>query len=50
VLLQQMPDFRWLLERGDSPWYPSARHFRQPDFGDWKSVIERVARELARFK
>jgi len=48
VLLQHMPDFRWLLEREDSPWYPSARLFRQPDFGDWTSVIERVARELAR--
>jgi tetratricopeptide (TPR) repeat protein len=47
VLLQHMPDFRWLLEREDSPWYPSARLFRQPDFGDWKSAIERIARELA---
>jgi tetratricopeptide (TPR) repeat protein len=50
ALLQHMPDFRWLLEREDSPWYPSARLFRQPDFGDWKSVIERVSRELANFK
>ena len=49
-LLQHMPDFRWLLDRGDSPWYPSARLFRQPDFGDWKSVIQRVSRELAHFK
>ncbi len=47
VLLQYIPDFRWLLDREDSPWYPSARLFRQPDFGDWKSVIERIARELA---
>jgi hypothetical protein len=50
VLLQHMPDFRWLLEREDSPWYPSARLFRQPDFGDWERVIERVSRELASFK
>jgi hypothetical protein len=50
ALLQHMPDFRWLLGREDSPWYPSARLFRQPDFGDWKSVIERVSRELAGFK
>jgi Flp pilus assembly protein TadD len=50
VLLQHMPDFRWLLDRDDSPWYPSARLFRQPDSGDWNSVIERVSRELARFK
>jgi len=50
VLLQHMPDFRWLLDRDDSPWYPSARLFRQPVSGDWKSVIERVARELANLK
>jgi tetratricopeptide (TPR) repeat protein len=34
--------WRWLLEREDSPWYPSARLFRQPSLGDWESVIERV--------
>ncbi|HLL27547.1 MAG TPA: tetratricopeptide repeat protein [Xanthobacteraceae bacterium] len=50
VLLQHLPDFRWLLDREDSPWYPDARLFRQPDFGDWKRVIERVGRELARFR
>jgi Flp pilus assembly protein TadD len=50
ALLQHMPDFRWLLDREDSTWYPSARLFRQPHFGDWKSVIERASRELANFK
>ncbi len=34
--------WRWLLERDDSPWYPSARLFRQPTLGDWRSVIENV--------
>ena len=40
-------DWRWLLEREDSPWYPTMRIFRQPRFGDWTSVIGRVAEELA---
>ncbi len=46
LLLPFAADFRWLRERRDSPWYPSARLFRQPRFGDWASVIEQVRREL----
>ncbi len=46
VLLPFAPDWRWLLEREDSPWYPSARLFRQPRPGDWGSVMERVGAEL----
>jgi tetratricopeptide (TPR) repeat protein len=42
VLLPFSPDFRWLLDRQDSPWYPTARLFRQPRFGDWESVLARV--------
>jgi tetratricopeptide (TPR) repeat protein len=41
--------WRWLLDREDSPWYPTMRLFRQPRFGDWPSVIRRVTDELARF-
>jgi hypothetical protein len=41
------PDWRWLLDRDDSPWYPSARLFRQPAVGDWDSVIARLTGELA---
>jgi Flp pilus assembly protein TadD len=48
VLLPFSPDWRWLLEREDSPWYPTARLFRQPKTGDWRSVIERVRGELER--
>ncbi len=46
VLLPQAPDWRWLLERTDSPWYPTARLFRQPQSMDWKGVINNVIGEL----
>ncbi|MGL5058469.1 MAG: tetratricopeptide repeat protein [Microcoleus sp.] len=43
VLLSFVPDWRWLLEREDSPWYPTARLFRQETPGDWESVFDRAA-------
>jgi hypothetical protein len=46
ILLPFNPDWRWLLDREDSPWYPAARLFRQPSIGDWTSVIDRVREEL----
>jgi Tfp pilus assembly protein PilF len=46
ILLPHSPDWRWLLEREDSRWYPSARLFRQAQIGDWQPVLERVRREL----
>jgi hypothetical protein len=46
ILLPFSPDWRWLLDRDDSPWYPSARLFRQLHSGDWDTVLERVAAEL----
>ena len=46
VLLPYVPDWRWLLDRADSPWYPTMRLFRQPVLGDWKSVITRVKSEI----
>jgi tetratricopeptide (TPR) repeat protein len=45
ILLPLKPDWRWLLERSDSPWYPTMRLFRQTRFGDWSEVFERVALE-----
>jgi len=47
VLLAKVPDWRWLLEREDSPWYPSMRLFRQPSWGDWDSVMKRVVDALS---
>lgn len=49
VLLAHAPDWRWLLDRGDSPWYPTARLFRQPRPGDWASVAAAVAEALGAF-
>ncbi len=46
ILLAFSPDWRWLLEREDSPWYPTARLFRQHQRGDWEDVFARVAEAL----
>lgn len=46
VLLDTNPHWTWLLERRDSPWYPSATLYRQPEFGQWGPVMEEVTRDL----
>jgi ADP-heptose:LPS heptosyltransferase len=46
ILLPKVPDWRWMLDREDSPWYPTARLFRQPAMNDWDSVMERLLSEL----
>jgi ADP-heptose:LPS heptosyltransferase len=46
TLLSSAPDWRWFLDRDDSPWYPSMRLFRQTTAGDWAGVFERVAEQL----
>jgi tetratricopeptide (TPR) repeat protein len=48
LLLGSAPDFRWLLTREDSPWYPGLRIFRQEKQGDWAPVVERARDALAR--
>jgi ADP-heptose:LPS heptosyltransferase len=48
VLLPRTPDFRWLIDRDTSPWYPSARLFRKAGTERWDAAITRVAAELAR--
>ena len=47
VALPLSPDWRWFLERDDSPWYPSMRLFRQRTLADWDDVFDRIASELA---
>lgn len=42
LLLPFMPDYRWMLDREDSPWYPTAKLYRQDESRNWKCVIERV--------
>ena len=48
VAVPAAPDWRWLLERDDSPWYPTVRLFRQAAAGEWAHVFERIAGELSR--
>jgi ADP-heptose:LPS heptosyltransferase len=48
IALVHSPDWRWMLQRSDSPWYPSARLFRQPHPGDWQSVVQEMAAALDR--
>jgi hypothetical protein len=49
VMLPFAADWRWLIQRKDSPWYPSLRLFRQPAFGDWNGVIRAIISELPVF-
>src|SRR6185437_11943285 len=46
ILLPYTPDYRWLLDRDDSPWYPTARLFRQDDTRNYENVLVRVRAEL----
>jgi tetratricopeptide (TPR) repeat protein len=46
ILLPYSGDWRWLLDRNDSPWYPSVRLFRQREIGNWKHAVEDVQTEL----
>jgi ADP-heptose:LPS heptosyltransferase len=46
ILLQFVPDWRWLLDRDDSPWYPTAHLFRQDETRNWNAVIARVQTAL----
>ena len=46
LLLSYIPDWRWLLEREDSPWYPTMKLFRQPSLGDWDSVFHKLKTSL----
>jgi len=47
ILLPYTPDYRWLLDRSDSPWYPTMRLYRQTAIGDWNGPLQQLAAELA---
>jgi tetratricopeptide (TPR) repeat protein len=50
MLNRYSTDWRWLLDRTDSPWYPTVRLFRQPEYGVWSPVLDQVAKFLSWFK
>jgi hypothetical protein len=45
-MLRRPPDWRWMLDRDDTPWYPTLRLFRQRERGDWDEVVRRVGAAL----
>jgi hypothetical protein len=47
TLLPFNPDFRWLLDRADSPWYPTMKLFRPPKPADWETVFANVKSDVA---
>jgi hypothetical protein len=47
LLLPFAPDFRWLVDRTDSPWYPTLRLYRQPAIGDWETPLRWLREELS---
>jgi hypothetical protein len=49
LILAEAPDFRWMRNRADSPWYPHHRLFRQQDRGDWRAPVAGIAAALPRF-
>jgi hypothetical protein len=49
VALSHVPDWRWLLDRDDSPWYPTMKLFRQPGRNDWRDVFAAMKTSLLEF-
>jgi hypothetical protein len=47
VLLAIPTDWRWMFDRSDSPWYPTARLFRQPTRGDWATPVRKIMEAMA---
>jgi hypothetical protein len=46
ILLQYVPDWRWMMYRNDSPWYESVKLFRQEKLGEWDNVLLQIKSEL----
>ena len=49
LMLPFVPDWRWMLHRSDTPWYPTMRLFRQPAAGNWAAAVEEARIALAEF-
>lgn len=49
IILPEPADWRWMLNRCDTPWYPTVKLFRQPTTGDWNSIIQTIQEELVSF-
>jgi ADP-heptose:LPS heptosyltransferase len=50
VALKYIPDWRWMLKRSDTPWYPSMRLYRQTKINDWNNVFNQIKINLNNFK
>jgi len=50
IALKKVPDWRWMLDREDSPWYPNLRVFRQVQAGDWTSIFEEFKQQIRQLK
>ena len=50
VLLSDSSDYRWLLKRNDSPWFPNGKLYRQKTKGDWENLIKTIKKDLKKFK
>jgi hypothetical protein len=50
IALRFLPDWRWQLHRADSPWYPSARLFRQSAPNDWRGVFETISKAVTEYR
>jgi tetratricopeptide (TPR) repeat protein len=48
VMLKSVPNWRWMLDRDNSPWYPTMRLFRQKTFGEWTETVDQIDAELRR--
>jgi len=47
ILVPHCPEWRWLLDREDTPWYKSAKLFRQEEKNNWDQVMDRICKEIA---
>ena len=50
VVLKYIPDWRWMLKRLDTPWYPSMHLYRQTELNDWNGVFKKITRDLQNFE